>query len=60
MDGMNMHEHAMNFADPVGIAIVVGGVIATVASFVLAFRMMIWPGETSPDHPKFEIFREDF
>jgi hypothetical protein len=49
----------VNFADPVGVTIVIGGVIATVVSFVLMVRMTIWPGETSPDHPKFEILRED-
>lgn len=54
-----MHAHMMNAADPLGTAIVIGGVIATVAAFVLAFRLMIWPGETSADHPKLEIFRED-
>jgi hypothetical protein len=59
MDGMGMPGQLMNFADPVGMAIVIGGVIATVVSFVLTFRMMIWPGESAPDHPKLQIFRED-
>lgn len=53
-----MHEHVLNFADPIGMTIVVAGVIATVLSFVLAFRMMLWPGETAPDHPKLDIFRK--
>jgi hypothetical protein len=59
MDGMGMHEQLMNFADPFGMAIVIGGVIATVVSFVLTFRLMVSPGETEPDHPKLQIFRED-
>jgi hypothetical protein len=59
MDDMGMHDHLMNFADPFGMAIVVAGMVATVLSFVLTFRMMIWPGETAPDHPKLQIFRED-
>jgi hypothetical protein len=59
MDGVGMHEQLMSFADPFGMAIVIGGAIATVVSFVLTFRKMIRPGETAPDHPKLQIFRED-
>jgi hypothetical protein len=40
-------------------AIVIGGVIATVVSFVLTFRLMTRSGENEPDHPKLQILRED-
>ena len=46
-------------ADPIGIAIVVVGAIATVWTFYLAVRMTIVPGEEQLDHPKLAILRED-
>ena len=56
-----MHEHHVFFdsSDPIGMAVVVLGAIATAASFVLAFRWTVWPGEREPDHPKRAILRED-
>ena len=55
------HDHVfLNFADPVGVAVVVVGAIATAIAFVLAFRMTVRPGETEADHPKNTILREDY
>ncbi|GAC1582178.1 MAG: hypothetical protein NVS3B7_17490 [Candidatus Elarobacter sp.] len=55
-----MHEHvAVDPSDPLGIAVVAVGAIATAAAFVLAFRWSLWPGETDPAHPKNTIMRED-
>jgi hypothetical protein len=56
-----MHEHhvLLDPLDPLGIAVVVLGTIGTIFTFVLAFRMTLWPGETDPDHPKRTILRED-
>jgi hypothetical protein len=45
--------------DPLGIVVIVAATIVTAASFVLAFRMLIDPGEEEPDHPKRVILRED-
>jgi hypothetical protein len=56
---MEMHHALIDPSDPLGLAIVVLGTISTAWSFVLAFRMTLWPGEHDPDHPKYEIFRED-
>ena len=56
---MNMHHAMIDPGDPLGVAVVIVGAIGTLWTFVLAFRMSIWPGETEPDHPKNVIFRED-
>jgi hypothetical protein len=45
--------------DMLGTIVVVAGAIATLASFVLALRATLWPGETALDHPKHLIFRDD-
>jgi hypothetical protein len=45
--------------DVLGTIIVVAGALATLLAFVIAFRVTIWPGETSPDHPKNLIFKSD-
>lgn len=55
---MNM-DHSIHAGDPLGLAVVVIGAIGTVWTFVLAFRMTLWPGETNPDHPKTLILRDD-
>jgi hypothetical protein len=55
-----MEQHVLlDFSDPLGITVVVMGTIATAVSFVLAFRMLIRPGEEEPDHPKRVILHED-
>lgn len=57
---MTMEHHILfNPNDPFGIAVVVAGTIATAASFVLACRMLIHPGEEEPDHPKRVILQDD-
>ncbi len=45
--------------DILGTLAVVAGALATLCAFVLAFRATLCPGETSPDHPKNLIFRDD-
>jgi hypothetical protein len=55
-----MEEHALwNPADPLGIAIVVVGAIATVWVYYFAVRCIQSPGERDPDHPKYSILRDD-
>ena len=56
-----MHEHhvLLDPLDPLGVAVVVLGAVATVVAFVLAVRMTVWPGESDPEHPKRAILRED-
>jgi hypothetical protein len=56
-----MHEHAvlLNPADPLGTLVVGLGALGTAFTFVLAFRLTLWPGETRADHPKHVILRED-
>lgn len=56
-----MHERhvLLDPLDPLGIAVVVLGAIATLVAFGLAFRMTLWPGEADPAHPKCAILRED-
>jgi hypothetical protein len=53
------HMTLFNTADPIGMAIVIGGTIATVWTFYLGVRMTIVPGEEQLDHPKHAILRED-
>ncbi len=55
---MNMHHALIDPSDPLGLAIVLVGTIAAGWSFVLAFRMSLWPGELESSHPKYEILRE--
>jgi hypothetical protein len=45
--------------DLIGIVVTILGTIGCTASFVMAFRMTIWPGEKNEDHPKYAILRED-
>ncbi|MDB5029199.1 MAG: hypothetical protein JWO66_2888 [Candidatus Eremiobacteraeota bacterium] len=56
-----MHEHhvLLDLSDPLGVLVVVAGSIATLVTFVLAFRMSVRPGEEAEDHPKRTILRED-
>jgi hypothetical protein len=55
-----MHEHGLlNYGDALGMAIVALGALGTAFTFVLAFRLTVWPGETQTDHPKHVILRED-
>jgi hypothetical protein len=53
------HMTLFNGADPLGVACVIVGAIATVWTFYLAIRMTIAPGEEQLDHPKYAILRED-
>lgn len=54
-----MHHGLIDPSDPLGLAIVAVGTIGTLWTFVLAFRLTFWPGESNPDHPKNVILRED-
>lgn len=56
-----MHEHhvLLDPAAPLGTLVVVLGALGTAFTFVLAFRLTLWPGETRADHPKHVILRED-
>lgn len=40
------------------IIIAVSGAI-TIGCFVAMFKMLLWPGETSHQHPKYDILRDD-
>ncbi|HVX36822.1 MAG TPA: hypothetical protein VHC71_11460 [Hyphomicrobium sp.] len=31
----------------------------TIGCFVAMFKMLLWPGETSRQHPKYDILRDD-
>jgi hypothetical protein len=42
-----------------GTLVVIAGALVTALAFVLAFRATFWPGETTPDHPKNLILRDD-
>ncbi len=57
MNGMEMGPPSGG--DVLGTIVVVVGALATLSAFVLAFRATLWPGETSSDHPKNLIFRDD-
>jgi hypothetical protein len=54
-----MHHPMLDLGDPLGVLVVALGAIATAATFVLAFRMTVRPGEDDPEHPKRSILRED-
>jgi site-specific recombinase len=54
-----MHDGPFVSGDPLGTAVVLIGAVATVFSFVLAFRFTVRPREDSPDHPKRLILRKD-
>jgi len=56
---MTMHHGLIDPSDPFGLAIVAVGAIGTLWTFVLAFWLTFRPGESSPDHPKNIILRED-
>jgi hypothetical protein len=56
---MNMSQGLFGSGDPLGTLIVIAGTILTAASFVMAFRMTVSPGEKNEDHPKYAILRED-
>ncbi|HVT93315.1 MAG TPA: hypothetical protein VHD76_10760 [Bryobacteraceae bacterium] len=57
MNGMQMGPPAGG--DPLGAAILVLGALVTIASFALAIRFTLWPGERDASHPKYLILRED-
>lgn len=53
-----MHDHLIGpFWGNVVIVVLAGAI--TVACFVMMFRMIIRPGETDRDHPKYAILRDD-
>ncbi len=55
-----MEQHTVwNPADPLGIAIVVGGAIVTLWAYYFTARCLQSPGESNPDHPTYSIFRDD-
>ena len=56
-DGMQMGPPPGG--DPLGTVAVVIGSIVTLLTWVLAVRWTMRPGETSPDHPKRSILRDD-
>jgi hypothetical protein len=56
-DAMQMGLPAGN--DPLGTAVVAIGSIVTLLAFALALRWTLWPGESSLDHPKRSILRDD-
>jgi hypothetical protein len=55
----DMMAKAQFGGDVLGTIIVVAGALATLLTFVIAFRVTFWPGETSPDHPKNLILKSD-
>lgn len=55
---MNM-AMAPHGADPIGIAIVIVGAIATAFVFALAIRWSMHPGEDDPAHIKRLVLRDD-
>jgi hypothetical protein len=57
MNGMQMSPPPVG--DILGAIVVIGGVLATLWAFILAFRATLWPGEEAGDHPKYSIFKED-
>jgi hypothetical protein len=57
MNGMAMSAPAGG--DPLGIAMLVVGVLVTIVSFALAIKFTFRPGETSAAHPKYLILRND-
>jgi hypothetical protein len=59
---MTMQHGAMPLfdpSDPLGVAVVIIGMVLTGLAFVLAIRWTIVPGETEADHPKRIVLRED-
>ena len=57
MNGMQMGPPMGG--DPVGAAILILGALVTIASFVLAIKFTLWPGESDAGHPKYLILRDD-
>lgn len=53
-----MHHHLIGPFWGIVTVVAIGGVI-TLACFVAMFWMLIRPGETSPDHAKCQILRDD-
>lgn len=45
--------------DVAGEIVLAAGVVVTFLAFALAFRTTLFPGESSPDHPKRSILRKD-
>ena len=54
-----MHMGPPAGGDPIGLLVVIVGVIVTLWTIVFAIRVSIWPGETDPRHPKYLILRDD-
>lgn len=54
-----MHMGPPAGGDPIGLVIVVVGVLVTLWIIVLAIRASIWPGETDPNHAKYLILKDD-
>lgn len=55
----NMPTWSQFGGDVLGTIVVIAGTIATLWTFVLAFRATLWPGERSADHPKNLILKRD-
>jgi hypothetical protein len=45
--------------DPIGVLILIAGVVITIAAIALAIKFTFWPGETDLNHPKYRILRND-
>jgi hypothetical protein len=56
-DGMQMGPPAGG--DPIGLAIIIVGVVVTLWTVVFAIRASVWPGESDPRHPKYLILKDD-
>jgi hypothetical protein len=54
---MMMEAMAAHWLGNLVILVVFG--VATVACFAAAIRMLLKPGETDPDHPKYRILHDD-
>lgn len=39
------------------VAVIVG--VITLACIGVAIKMLLWPGESDPHHPKYQILRKD-
>lgn len=57
MNGMHMGPPAGG--DPLGVAMLIVGALITIASFALAIKFTLWPGESDASHPKYSILRDD-
>jgi len=54
-----MHMGPPPGGDPIGLLIVIVGVLVTLWTIVFAIRASVWPGETDPRHAKYLILKGD-